>query len=218
VRHAVSTLGLTCQSFELPPSFGFEKLKEEGIEAYQAWPHRVNGEGFFVCVMRKEGSAQVAVEQLATKSANKESWFKQLDKSVVPIIQAFIPDIDINRLFMMRARIYLLPRCLSYKHLAMLPSLNYLNIGTELGEVKGKDFIPAHALAMHDSIKTGASDWEMSEAEALCFLRKENLAAPAHLSSGWCRACYRGNGLGWLKVIPGRMNNYLPGGLRVLKK
>jgi len=218
VRLATETLGLSCVAIDLPASFGFEQLKEEGIEAYQAWPHRVKGEGFFVCMMKKTADAKTPLDQLSTKSAAKEGWFKQPDKNDLSIIQAFIPNADSNRLFMMRAKIYMLPECLSFKQMAMLPSLNYLSIGTELGEIKGKDFIPAHALAMHASLKTSAADWEMREKEALSFLRKENIVAPSNLHNGWCRACYQGNGLGWLKIIPGRINNYLPSSLRVLKK
>jgi NOL1/NOP2/fmu family ribosome biogenesis protein len=34
---------------------------------------------------------------------------------------------------------------------------------------------------------------------------------------GWCLACFKGQALGWMKVLPNRVNNYFPAEYRIIK-
>ena len=49
-----------------------------------------------------------------------------------------------------------------------------------------------------------------SREQALIFLKKETFDLPDSTPKGWTVAQYNGLPLGWIKVLPNRMNNYLP--------
>ena len=75
--------------------------------------------------------------------------------------------------------------------------------------------VPHHALALYPQVKPEIPRWELSREEALAFLRKQVLEKPVHLPYGWHLATYDGQGLGWMKLLPRRVNNYFPKRLRV---
>jgi NOL1/NOP2/fmu family ribosome biogenesis protein len=87
--------------------------------------------------------------------------------------------------------------------------------GPELGQPAQKDWIPGHDLALSLDRHPALPKWELSRTEALKYLRKEDLQPPEGLQKGWCVVCYEGRGLGWAKVLSGRVNNYLPKGWRI---
>jgi len=85
-----------------------------------------------------------------------------------------------------------------------------------LGAVKGKDFIPSHEMAVsilpHESIAAVALDKE----QALQYLRRQEFTVTA--TKGWQLVTYCGLSLGWIKVLPNRINNYYPNEWRILKQ
>ncbi len=82
--------------------------------------------------------------------------------------------------------------------------------GTNIGEFKGKDFIPGHALALNRRVSAELPGIELSREQALLFLKKETFERTDDMHNGWMLARYKGLNLGWLKVLPNRINNYLP--------
>ena len=50
---------------------------------------------------------------------------------------------------------------------------------------------------------------------ALHYLKKD-LYAVEHARKGWLLATYKGQGIGWLKNLGDRINNYLPAEYRIL--
>ena len=82
--------------------------------------------------------------------------------------------------------------------------------GVNIGEFKGKDLIPAHALALSSLINPDIPYLDTDRAQALRFLKKESIELPDGAKNGWTLVRFHGLHLGWIKVIPGRMNNYLP--------
>jgi len=87
--------------------------------------------------------------------------------------------------------------------------------GVSAGSFKGKSFVPEHALALstfnHQFPKS-----ELSKEEALSYLRKQDIKPDA--AQGWCLMTYLGLGLGWIKNLPNRANNYYPSEWRILKR
>jgi NOL1/NOP2/fmu family ribosome biogenesis protein len=82
--------------------------------------------------------------------------------------------------------------------------------GVNIGEFKGKDFIPSHALAQSIWVSPGLSSVSLTEEQALLFLKKETFEPQESWPKGWVLASYQGLNLGWMKILPNRMNNYLP--------
>ena len=86
-------------------------------------------------------------------------------------------------------------------------------LGFEIGLLKGKDFIPSHALALSTSLGTNTPVLEVSKEDALRFLKRETFEINAE--KGWVLIQYKGLGLGWIKNLGNRFNNYLPNEWRI---
>jgi NOL1/NOP2/fmu family ribosome biogenesis protein len=88
--------------------------------------------------------------------------------------------------------------------------------GCVLGEIKGKDVVPNQELAWSDDRNTNINQIELNKEDALKFLRKENFSI-IEKTKGFVLVTYKNYGLGWAKILPNRINNYLPNELRILK-
>jgi NOL1/NOP2/fmu family ribosome biogenesis protein len=56
---------------------------------------------------------------------------------------------------------------------------------------------------------------EVDRDTALSYLRKQDINITAE--QGWNEIRYEGLGLGWIKALPNRINNYYPSEWRILK-
>ena len=57
---------------------------------------------------------------------------------------------------------------------------------------------------------------ELKKEDALQYLRREEVKLDGNLR-GWVLATYKNLPLGWMKVLPNRINNYYPKEWRILK-
>ena len=80
-----------------------------------------------------------------------------------------------------------------------------------LGELKGKDLIPHHSLAMSISKADKAfPTFELTYHQAIAYLRKEGLVLDASAPRGYVLVTYREIPLGFVKNIGNRANNLYP--------
>lgn len=95
---------------------------------------------------------------------------------------------------------------------AMKQHLKVVLAGTAVGEVKGKDLIPAHALAMSASLlKQGVfATEEITYQQAIAYLRKEAITLSEIAPRGYVLLTYRTVPLGFVKNIGNRANNLYP--------
>ncbi len=173
---------------------------------YQFFPHRLQGEGFFMAVFRKK--------ETATRKHTPAAGFKNLrpiPKNQVPEAARWLqPGADMRYFQTPSAEIMALPTALENDYLVLDKHVKTKWFGTNIGEFKGKDFIPGHALAMSLLVNPALPGIELSREKALLFLKKEVFERTPEMENGWVLAQYKGLNLGWLKVLPNRMNNYLP--------
>ena len=95
--------------------------------------------------------------------------------------------------------------------------LHIIKCGIKSGEIKGKNFIPDHELAMSVDLNNEFSALELSKEEALRYLKKE--AIPNNKGSlGWTQIKYEGITLGWGNALANRINNGLPKSWRIRKE
>lgn len=173
---------------------------------YQFFPHLVRGEGFFIAVFRKkDGSA---------RKHNPASGFKNLKplaKSQVPELGRWLrPDADLRFFETTSGEMMAFPAALENDYLVLEKHVRTKWFGANIGEFKGKDFIPGHALALHRHISPELPGIELNREQALLFLKKETFERSPDMQNGWMLARYKGLNLGWMKVLPNRLNNYLP--------
>lgn len=198
-----------CKNFELE-SIALKIPAEWGITqtglGYQFYPHKVRGEGFYLAVFRKKQGSQ--------KKLNPASQFKSLKplpKNQIPQAQSWLEAGTAAQFFLTpSAEVLALPAALEEEYLTLDKFLKTKWFGTPIGEFKGKDFVPNHALALSLWISKTLPALDLSREQALLFLKKETFEPPAGAPQGWVLARYQGLNLGWLKILPNRLNNYLP--------
>jgi len=86
--------------------------------------------------------------------------------------------------------------------------------GIRMGKAAGKDWIPDHELALANNLNNIIPSLDLGRDQALDYLR----GSPTDTGSGirgWNLVRYEKTGLGWVKVLEGRTNNYYPKSWRI---
>jgi NOL1/NOP2/fmu family ribosome biogenesis protein len=119
--------------------------------------------------------------------------------------------------FYHRELIHAIPEAL-LAELSVLQSACYLRrAGVPIGQLAVKEFIPEHDLAMSTLIHPQLPVLSLSKEQALSYLRKDELVKESD-HRGWMLVQYAGLNLGWIKALPGRINNYYPKEWRILRR
>ncbi len=182
--------------------FGVSEIKKDNIFGYQCYPHQVRGEGFFMALLIKN-DADIQIP----KRVETLKYVQKLDKKEAQMLSLNIKNDDFEYFKNPINEVVAIAKY-NVEAIAILEKqikVNYISI---VGEVKGKDFVPSHFLALSTFFEHHFPSLELDKHTALHFLKKENIIVDA--PQGWYRMTYNGNGLGFAKVLPNRINNYLP--------
>jgi NOL1/NOP2/fmu family ribosome biogenesis protein len=194
---------------------GAEKLEEP----HRFMPHKIKGEGFFMAGIRKnrvsfchcgpDSQARIAGQARNDKSTTLPSDLKTWLSS--PADFTFLSE---NNAF------FAIPTIHYPDYQLLRNALKIVSAGIALGEMKGKDLIPAHALALSNNLSKNAfPDWELDKETALNYLRKEAFQnLPSHLPKGYILVKYQNHPLGFIKNIGTRANNLYPQEWRIRMK
>jgi NOL1/NOP2/sun family putative RNA methylase len=199
---------------ELPLFEGFARGKPEWLTgkmkdekrlsgAVRLFPHRLNGEGHFACLLRKkDGDAEERIGK---------AWIPGLSKQMAGLWRGFAAEvlsIDLaeERLRVVGERLYYVP--------ALNPDFGRLRIvhpGVWLGTFKKERFEPAHPLALF--LKPGQAknvfNLPSDSRELAAYLRGETLLTT---TSGWTVVTVDGFPIGWGKGVQGTLKNHFPRG------
>jgi 16S rRNA C967 or C1407 C5-methylase (RsmB/RsmF family)/NOL1/NOP2/fmu family ribosome biogenesis protein len=196
----------------LTQELGFEELPLEIPEAwgvvrqsfgYQCYPHRVRGEGFFMGVFKKTSGDELRTSVYAFRS------MKPLHHKDARLVQGWLQEPDLYELYIKPNQEIVAVLASQIEDLKILDkALSAKGLGVEIGVLKGQDFIPSHELALSTALAVQVPRVELTTEKALQFLRKEPIALDA--PKGWLLVTHQGLGLGWLKNLGNRTNNYLP--------
>ncbi len=189
-------------------------------------PHRTQGEGLFMAVMRKTGSMAEEADQRAVRQRKERrgkrgnSSVTSTDKALARLVNRQQEEQLYSWLNDARRGYALWPqgeRVLAFPQhwLPLLQDLKnnlyLLQAGVALAEVKGRDLNPCHALAMSSLLKRGAfPEVEVNREQALSYLRKEALQLPTETPRGFVLITYHGVPLGFVKQLGNRANNLYP--------
>jgi NOL1/NOP2/fmu family ribosome biogenesis protein len=94
--------------------------------------------------------------------------------------------------------------------------LNVKLAGLYLGEFIKNKIVPSHQLALSIHLNNSVPKLPTTLIDALKYLRKDTFATP-NLVQDIYLITYNKLGIGWAKIMPNRMNNYLPTNWRILK-
>jgi len=173
---------------------------EKNMAAYRFFPDKVKGEGFFIAAVHKNDETGT-LHYPRFKSAH--------DKKIQQLAGFLLKEQDVT--FMQTGKedfSAILPH--HEKDWHVFQQAVYLRkAGLNLGMPAGKDWIPAHDVALGIDASEHLAFVNVSKEQALRFLKREDMGIPG-IKKGWQIVKYNGLGLGWIKSLGNRVNNYLP--------
>lgn len=192
------------------------------------WPHRLEGEGHYLAVFRKEGSGPrrraaggKPVRDREVVRLFKEFCTETLSQSGIRKLETEKEDGSGASLMLFGKELYRIPEDVR------LDGLKVLRPGLHLGTLKKNRFEPSHALAVsleEGDVKCFAELSNVSEDvlgdvdAARAYLRGESLrtqdCAQIRGEKGWCLVTDCGFSCGWGKLSGDQIKNHYPKGLR----
>ena len=196
-----SDMGAESLKVDLPVEWGVVSTHSEkaGFAGYRFSPDKVKGEGFFIAAVRKKAETD-EMKQAKFKTAHDKKVFQQA-------------------LYLLSGEEYtclktgdgysvILPEHEAEIHLIQ-QALYLRKTGIAIGQAGAKEWLPAHEISLSIERNSNLPTIEVNKEQALLFLKKEDFNIPNY-DKGWYLISYNGLGLGWVKALGNRFNNYLP--------
>ncbi|GAA0374470.1 RsmB/NOP family class I SAM-dependent RNA methyltransferase [Bacillus horti] len=225
--------------FELEPIVdipGFDRGKREWTgsigqdypleHTVRLWPHRIEGEGHYLALMRRNES-YVAKEGLPSNEADEKAGKSKLEKTgnftltkeekrlvaefeEQALTRRFL-DIQDGDMISIKGHIYIKP-----KGLPLLHRLKVIKSGWYLGEVKKNRFEPSQplALGLEETDVKRAVHFSADDEDLYRYLKGETIFRQGE--KGWTLVTVAGFPLGWAKQVQDILKNAYPPGWRWL--
>jgi 16S rRNA C967 or C1407 C5-methylase (RsmB/RsmF family)/NOL1/NOP2/fmu family ribosome biogenesis protein len=204
----------------IPIAIGSEKLKVEnswgiieaeskgGAYGYRFWPDKIKGEGFFIACFKKTAGDESIPGKIRTR-VNEGS------KKEMTIIEKWVKKNN-HRFIKHEDTVYAWPESLVTDMGFILSHCKVIYSGVRTGELVRDKLIPGHGLAMSMLVPGLVGRIELNYEQAIQYLQRKDIGLDAK-EKGWHLVNYEGHSLGWINVLPNRINNYYPKELRILK-
>jgi 16S rRNA C967 or C1407 C5-methylase (RsmB/RsmF family)/NOL1/NOP2/fmu family ribosome biogenesis protein len=201
--------GMKNIQFDIPSHWNIVTTysEENKCQGFRFYPDKVKGEGFFITVFKKETSTSSGYYDTTPTSIVATKKELEVIKSHFEVPENYD---YINH----QNSILALPHLFQQELNGLMNHLYIKKMGLSLGEIKGADLIPSHALAMSTWSNLPYQTLEVDEATALQYLRRADLHLPT--GKGWHTLTFKNIRLGWAKLLPNRSNNYYPNEWRIL--
>lgn len=219
LQYICEELGAEALEVPVETSWNIHQPLKGHNPCYRFMPHCTQGEGLFMAVVRKQGgnafnnaSASTSRRNEKRKPASKGNGKNTIDlKKIAPTLLSQLncdANIEIAADDVLRA----IPTQQQALHQALVhQGLFLLQSGIEMGTIKGRDIIPAHALALSTVRKDDAFPMVDIDLElALSYLRHEAITLPAEAPRGYVILTYMGHALGFVKNLGNRCNSLYP--------
>lgn len=193
----------------IAPDWGIVETNTDGNFGYRFYPDKVKGEGFFLACFKKAAADFYQPEE------NKNRRIK-LDKNAIAVLEQWV-DKDLPLVFVAEKEEWLaMPATVAEALDALKKNCYIRKAGVRMGKVIRNELIPDHELAVSTIIAKTIPFVALDEASALQYLRKKDVQLDTD-KTGWLLVKYHGYGLGWIKAMANRTNNYYPSNWRILK-
>ena len=182
---------------------------EELKECVRIWPHRMQGEGHFLALLRK-GKPQERV--ILPKRTGKRNPQIEKQTELMEFLDGLNMDLDYSRIEIRGEKVMLRPECD-----CDCQGLRIMRSGLLLGECKKARFEPsqAFAMALKKEQYRKVIDFPVSDERVIRYLKGETLQAEDLVSrkeKGWFLICVDGYPLGFAKGNGAMLKNkYLAG-------
>lgn len=197
----VQEQGLTGLRLPIPEAWGVtESLSGTGGFGYRFYPDRLQGEGFFLACLRKEGTA--TSQQGPSRPLRSVGW-KGTD------LGEWIGNPEGLHLTEREDGLIAIPADLASDLSILTGALRLRKSGVRVGRLLRGSLLPEHELIMSTLLHADRAMLPLDREDALRYLRKEALQ-DVRQSQGWALASWSGVPLGLLKCMPNRSNNHYP--------
>jgi len=210
-------LGADILPVSIEESWGITgNLTEWDFPVYRFLPHKTKGEGFFLAVLRKHDDVSDETPRRFLKTSSclekKKKGKDTKQQLVVPKeAKTWLEESSDYSLAMKDASVVAFPKAYENEYVMLQRTLKVIHAGITLGEIKGKDLVPHHSLAMSTALKRDAFPRaELTYEQAIAYLRKEGIILDADVSRGYVLLTYKDAALGFVKNIGNRANNLYP--------
>ena len=212
VRWMMDELGAELLPVNIESTWGITPTLLPNVpHVYRFLPGRTRGEGFFMAVVRKkpdiDDAGHVGLpsrKRMASAAVSKRSVKSSVVSSWLTSPETYIYKEESNGIVAIPTEMD--PLCT-----LLATRLRLLKAGVFLAEVKGRDVIPTHELAMSTVLSPEAfPTCELSYVDALRYLHREAIVLPSDMPRGFVLVKWRGLPLGFVKNIGNRANNLYP--------
>ena len=181
------------------------KMTTDIYKTRRFYPHISKGEGQYIALLKRHGSG--LVEKILYKDASKAP-----SASEASIIEDFFKN-NLSRLPNGKIRKYG-ENLVLISHGVPLPSKSVFSSGVLIGEIRGKNFFPAHHFfSAYGNLFLRQLELSCDKESLIKYLRGEEIDAKG-LDNGFAVVTYMGAPIGGGKVSLGKMKNHYPKGLR----
>lgn len=185
-----------------------ETSSKTNSKGYRFYPDKLKGEGLFLACFQKLSSTRDQkfrpgkIEKASAKEKNIiEPWLKTGNHELIKDNNSF----------------FALPLSIVNEYSILGAVLNIQYKGTAIGQIMKDRLVPEHSLALSTIISGEIAFNELSYEQAIKYLQRQDVILNTS-GKGWQLVRYEGYNLGWINVLPNRINNYYPKELRILKQ
>jgi len=211
LEHMVETFGASIVSPEFPDAWGFVKSEMKNGHAWRAYPHLLDGEGFFTGVIQKSaGEPAAALSKRHTPGDYR--FFKPVtisdSKNVIQKKKKYA-------FYQNRETVFAIPEEKKSVFELLNEALPIKWAGIPAYIQQHQVEIPHVGLALCADILLDAEQVSLSREDALSYLRGNAITAGQQLTNSWLIAAYEEHALGWVKNAGKRLNNQYPKSWRI---
>ena len=193
----------------VPEQWHIHPAIEGNLPCYRFMPHRTEGEGLFMAVLRKPEAPRKEVRLKKAKAT------KAKPLPVPKEVRCRLKDADHFDFSVVNDEVVALPADMA-PIMPAFADLNVMHMGVNVGAIKGKNCVPSHSLALSSALNPAAfPTCEVDYLAAMAFLRGEALSLP-QAPRGYVLLTYHSQPIGFVNNLGNRANNLYPKAWRVL--
>jgi len=180
---------------------------------YRFYPDKLKGEGFFIAAFKKSDMS-TSIDRRAGKARNKTEKISDKEFEIIKPLLKNPQDFSFIKL---KDEVLAIPAQFADELFALQSALYIKKAGVKLGTIIRDQLVPDHELALSTIIASSIPTVAVDKETALQYLRKEEIKLDV-VEKGWVLLTYQQLPIGWVKILPNRVNNYYPKEWRILHK
>lgn len=179
---------------------------------YRFYPDQLQGEGFFIAAFKKTGDTVYSYKQ-----GKDHKKITRATAAEINVIQPFLANAAGYSFIRQDDAVLALPLCVAGELDTLKSALYIKKAGINMGKVIRDELVPDHELALSTVLNATVPAVQLDAANALQYLRRQDISVQTGIK-GWALAAYGNLPLGWVKILPNRINNYYPAAWRIVNK